>query len=88
MTEHQAWTSGAPANARAKTKANSLYSGAFSLEVAAEDNCLAIGLRGNNVRFGSLADILRCASYVRFAPEKGLHPNKFASDGQSGRWCS
>ena len=29
----------------------------FSLEGAAEADCLAIGLRGNHVRFGSLADI-------------------------------
>jgi hypothetical protein len=35
-----------------------LRSSAFSSEVAAEDHCLAIGLRGNNVRFGLLADIL------------------------------
>jgi len=35
-----------------------LRSSAFSSEVAAEDHCLAIGLRGNNVGFGLLADIL------------------------------
>jgi NitT/TauT family transport system substrate-binding protein len=28
------------------------HSGAFSLEIAVEDRCAAIGLRGNNVRFG------------------------------------
>src|SRR4029077_17924005 len=43
----------------------------FSLEGAAEADCLAIGPRGNNVRFGSKADMCAAISNVRFAPESG-----------------
>jgi hypothetical protein len=40
----------------------------FSLEGAAEAGCLAIGPRGNNVRFGSKADMCSAQADVRYVP--------------------
>ena len=40
----------------------------FSLESAAEADRLAIGLRGNNVRFGSKADMCNAKRHVRYVP--------------------
>jgi hypothetical protein len=49
------------------------------LEVAAEDNCLAIGLRGNNVRFGSKANMCGAKANVPLSAKSG-HPQKDLRD--------
>ncbi len=46
-------------------------------EVAAEDDCLAIGLRGSNVRFGSKADMCSALGDVRFVPIADILPNHY-----------
>ena len=61
-----------------------LYSGAFSLEGAAEDNRLAIGLRGNNVRFAPESRHLQCTSRCPLSANSGhRHSRRVASiDGE------